>query len=543
MAVKVRRERPDQRRHHRVTAPLYVEVGGATMRAADWSLGGLRVEHFPGKLPAIGSEIELALTLPFQGFDVGFKVEAEVVRTNVAEGMFAVRYTRIGERERELMQHFIEELIRGSMVDVEDTIQRIDVPVTPASLQPDLPKAADQMVPLRRRPSKLVVMSSLYLAIGALVFGYAAIIAYSNLFRLEVETAVIAAPVETIVAKSEGIVELAGLEPGRPVKADDIVARLIDAQIEREIELAEISVQEKKARLAFAKRRQLEELERVRSYAAIEMKNVAQTEVELQSTAQQLDLARRNLQRLASLHAKGFTTDAKLDEARREVMKLEKEHEIRRIELSARTELASHNSGRRLYSGDATIGNANIVGQAAQIEAEVRLLEHEIKLAQQRYITELSQRERAAMRAPLDGTVVEVRKPNRADVRRGDVIALIEDRSQRHVTAWLSQDEVARVGLGDEVVLFLPALQESLTGRVARIDRTSAFIREQDKQGSAAYEWRGSKDRSAQVVIQFSDPQLVSDPERYRPGLPVIAIFSQRSTNPILSGIGRALGL
>ena len=38
MSVKVRRERPDQRRHHRVTAPLYVTLAGHTQRAADWSL-------------------------------------------------------------------------------------------------------------------------------------------------------------------------------------------------------------------------------------------------------------------------------------------------------------------------------------------------------------------------------------------------------------------------------------------------------------------------------------------------------------------------
>ena len=104
------------------------------MRATDWSLGGLRIDGFPGELPVAGAELAFHLTLPFQGFDVSFDIKAEVVRTNPADKMFAVRYTEIGERERELMQHFIEELVRGSMSDVEDTIQRIDVPVTPARL-------------------------------------------------------------------------------------------------------------------------------------------------------------------------------------------------------------------------------------------------------------------------------------------------------------------------------------------------------------------------------------------------------------------------
>ncbi|MEQ1672813.1 MAG: PilZ domain-containing protein, partial [Hyphomicrobium sp.] len=80
MAVKVKRERPDQRRHHRVTAPLFVGVDGARLRATDWSLGGLRLDGYPGDLPTPGTEKQFHLTLPFQGFDVSFEVKAEIVR-------------------------------------------------------------------------------------------------------------------------------------------------------------------------------------------------------------------------------------------------------------------------------------------------------------------------------------------------------------------------------------------------------------------------------------------------------------------------------
>ena len=53
------------------------------------------------------------------------------------------------ERERELMSHFLEELVRGSMSEVADKIQRMDVPGTPASLEPK--KAASPGgLPVRR---------------------------------------------------------------------------------------------------------------------------------------------------------------------------------------------------------------------------------------------------------------------------------------------------------------------------------------------------------------------------------------------------------
>ena len=96
---------------------------GETLRAADWSLGGLRLEGFGGAVPAPGDFVDLKLSMPFQGFDVAFAAKGQVVRNGAEKGMFALRFTELGEREQELMRHFIEELVRGSMSDVADTIQ------------------------------------------------------------------------------------------------------------------------------------------------------------------------------------------------------------------------------------------------------------------------------------------------------------------------------------------------------------------------------------------------------------------------------------
>jgi len=541
MAVKVRRERPDQRRHHRVTAPLYVGVGGESHRATDWSLGGLRVDGLKGALPAIASEIPLDLTLPFQGFDVSFKVKAEVVRTSAADGMFAVRFTEIGERERELMQHFIEELVRGSMTDVEDTIQRIDVPVTPASLEPDKPRLA--ATPVKRWPVKTVGMSALYMTLGLVIFGYASLIGYTSFFRMEVPTAVIQAPVETLVAQSDGRIELGDRKPGDRVRAGEPILTLIDSQLEREIELADIAVRERKAKLAFLKQRHAEELERIKGYATVEMKNVQQTRVELDALGQQLRSAESDYKRFKQLHDKGFATDSKLAELERTVISLRKEHEVRRIELASRIELAEQNIGKRLYSGNETIGSGDIAGKGAEIEAEVRLAEHEIQLAQQRHISWLQHRDRAAVRAPFDGIVRELPRNDSGAVRRGDVIAVVEQRKSRHVTAFLTQDEVMKVGAGDEVLLYVPALDETLKGRVVEVDRTSGFLREQREQRPGGYQWRGAHDRSAEVRIEFADPKKVADWERYRSGLPVVAVFEQRTTNSLLSALRKSLSL
>lgn len=530
MAVKIKRERPDQRRHHRVTAPLFVRVDGHQLRAADWSLGGLRVDAYPGELPVAGAELPFHLTLPFQGFDVSFDVKAEVVRTNALEKMFAVRFTEIGERERELMQHFIEELVRGSMSEVEDTIQRIDVPVTPARLEPDANKIPATM-PVRRWPVKTVVMTAVYAVAGLIVFGYAGLLGYSNFYRMEIQTAVITAPLETVTAQADGQVALTGLKPGDSVRAGDVVVNLIDNQLEREIELADIEVKARKAQLAYLKQKQTEELERLKGYATVEMKNVRQSKVELEGLQEQLKVVEDQHKRLKTLFDKGFATESKLDEVAKQVISLKSDIERRRIELLSRADLAEQNFGKRLYTG------MTIEGDAADVEGRVRLAEHEITIAEERREAYVRQRERSAVVAPFDGTILELPRIDRGNVRKGDTLAIIEQRKDRHVSAYLNQDEILKVGMGDEALVYIPAIGETVRGRVVKIDRTSGFVRENEQRQNPGYGWRGPHDRSAKIEIAFDDPSKVADPERYRSGLPVIVVFEQRSTNSLLATI------
>lgn len=533
MAVKVKRERPDQRRHHRVTAPLFVDVEGVRLRAADWSLGGLRLDGFPGQVPAVGAELALGMTLPFQGFDVSFDAKAEVVRNDPAASMFAVQFTHLGERERELMQHFIEELVRGSMSQVEDTIQRIDVPVTPASLDPD-PNPRRKM-PVRRWPVKTAVMSGFYLMLGAMVLGFTALLLYSNFFRLEVQTAVVSAPVEHVESQIDGKLLWRGLTPGDAVKAGEVVVALNDNQIERELELADIAVREQQAKLAFLKRRQADELERVQSFATIENKNLEQGKIEIESVRAQIQAAEADQRRIQALHRQGWATDVRRDQTDKLVATLRKSLERAQVELTARMELAEQNFGKRLYTGD------NVVGTLGEIEAQVRQAELEVALYRDRKQVLVNHKARLAIRAPFDGTILELPRVNESHVRKGDTIAVIEQRNRRHILAYLNQDEVNRIGLGDEATVYFPALQETHTARVFRIDRTSGFVREQDQRANPGYAWRGPTDRSAKVFLALQDRRVLADRDTYRSGLPAVVVFPQRASSPLLAAIKRKL--
>ena len=533
MVVKVRRERPDQRRHHRVTAPFYVDYGGYRLRCADWSLGGFRVEQFPEQVPSIGEEHSFHFSLPFQGFDVSFDARAEIVRADPETGMFAANFTELGERERELMSHFIEELVRGSMSDVEDTIQRIDVPVTPASLEPDVNPVSQ--LPVRRMPVKAFAMTAVYAALGLFVFGYIALLSYSNFYRMEVQTAVITAPVEAVAAQAEGRVSWAGVKPGDHVKRGQVVLKLLDNKLEREIEIADLAIAEEKAKLIYLKQRQRDELQRMQGFAKVELKNVEQSKLDVEALRADLQAAQKHLGRIRRLYKRGYATGAKYDEAVRRVVSAKKRLQSRQVELRSRIDLASDNFGKRHYTGQ------NLVGETGRLNAEAGLAMNKIRLASQKHKILIKARERLSVVSPYDGTILDLPHIDQGHVRRGDIVAIIEQRRARRVTAYLTQDEVQKVGLGDEALLYIPAVGETLKGRVKLIDRTSGFIREQDQRTKPGYNWRGPTDRSAKVILDFEEPEKVADFETYRSGLPVVVVFPQRSTNTLMSSIKKQI--
>lgn len=522
MSVKVIRERSDQRRHHRVTAPLFVEFDGHRVKATDWSLGGLRIDAFPGTLPDVGASVTLGISIPFQGFDVNFKCQAEVVRRLQDSKTFAVRYTEIGDRELGLMEHFIDELIRGSMVDVRETIQRIDVPVTPASTKPDPNPLAK--VPISRWPTRTIAYAALYLTIGLFVFGYAAVIAYTNFVRMEVDSAVIASPIESVRSQVNGRISYGKYRPGDQVPKGALLLSVVDNDLERQIDLATIDIKDKTAQLAASERQLLEELARVDAFSKVESKNLDQLTLEIQSLDAQAKAATALHRRLDHLFKQGLTTATQVENAEKQMIAAQKLAQAKSVELQTRQSLATYNAGSRLYNGQ------GFMGERAKVEAQAMLARDHVGIAERKLQALLDHRDRLAVYAPYAGMLQELPRPDGSMVRLGDVIAVVENPRSREIWAFLRQDEVLSVGLGDEVKIYLPGLSELRQARVLRIDRTIGFVNEMN----ATYVWRAPRDRSAKVILEFIDKGTRPENDSYRTGMPAVAIFSTRPTNYLI---------
>ena len=507
---------------------MFVTYAGETLRAADWSLGGLRLEGFGGAVPQAGDLIDLKLSMPFQGFDVAFAAKGEVVRNDPSKGMFALRFTELGEREQELLRHFIEELVRGSMSDVADTIQRIDLPVTPVSTKPDVNPG--QVIPVNRWPVKTIFYTGLYGVLGLFVFSYIAMLGYTNVFRLEVDSAVISAPLVTMQAPNDGHVMWTSYKPGDVVKAGAIVLQVADNQLERDIDLSDIDIREREAKLGASQHMLADALNQLADLSTVETKRIAQAQAKLDALKAAAVNADAAFKRAQGLFQKGYATKAQLDVAERDAISTESAAKGQSFELDSQSTMAARSTGSRFFTGN------QFLGERAKMEAEVKLQEAEIGLAQQRKRVLMEQRLRLAVIAPFDGLVLELPRVDHASINRGDVIAVLEQPRSRMVTAYLTQDEVLHVGIGDPATVYVPAFDTTLVATVTNIDRTSGFAKEME----ARFNFRNTRDRSALVTLQFATDDVARNVKTFRSGTPVVVIFKSRSTNEIVKELTAA---
>lgn len=511
--MEIIHERPSQRLHYRVAAPMRVTLGERTFTAADWGLGGCRLAGLSDDLPASGSTHTLFCTLPFQGFNITLKTEATVVRVDAASGEVAFSFTKLGERETALMQHFIEDLVRGKMTDVADTIVRIDTPVTPVPVKPD-PNPVDAM-PVRRWPVKQIMMTLFYFALGAVVFGYVGIYIFATLFRLEVQTAVIAAERLTVTAPVTGIVSENLVRPGDEIAVGQALAAMDDTDHGADLRRARAALASTTAELAETETLLAEEKRKSEGYALVARNNVRQAESQLVGMELARDNALLKVERMRDLSTKGLVRADDLEAAELDLESVVSDLERKKIHIEELKELIAGGDSIRLFTGNA------FAGRLAEMDARVARLKAE-KDHQEDVVASLAGRSsRQMVRSPLSGRIVNAPSPAGSAIKQGEALFVLEETGAETVQAFLTQEEVLQVRIGTRAKLYLPAEGRWLEAKVSTVDRTAGFVDEI----SETYRFRAPDARSAQIVLTPRGADLPPS------GTPVVVYFERHRNN------------
>lgn len=516
--VKVKRERPSQRLHHRVNAPIIISMFDECFEAVDWSLGGFRIKC--GKRDVkTGDVLQAEVQIPFQGFEIVFRLDSEVCRIFEKSGELAFSFCEVGEREREIMEHFVEELVRGSVTVVEDMLVRIDTPVTPVSTKPDPNPIED--VPIRRWPIKQILLTGSYFLAGILVLGYGYAVFKANFLRMEVSSAMVTAPIEPILATADGKIERVIVKTGQTLLTNAALFVIENAKIEERIEMAKIKIERETMELVV--RQKSLEAERAKSidYRTMMLTKFERASARVRSLERQYTLARNRVERFTKLKKEGLVTKTKVEQAKAEFAIINGQFEEAIAEKRESQQfLNSVTEGRYIDGG-------RVNSRVLDLQAQVNLGWDKIMLAKDELMALQRHKDRLTLSAPSNGRVIKVYKGRGSSVKSGERIGLFERNEARSIQAYLTQQEILQVGLGDEALVYFPALDRSVRAVIVDIDRSSGFINER----RAAYEWTNAKARNAIVRLEFLDIPLDLVRQRFLPGMPAVVNFKRRDRN------------
>ena len=576
LSLTVVRERPSRRRAYGINAPLFVSVaGGGRVRAREWSHLGLVLSD--DALPPLdGGTVHIALHLNFQGYDIAVPARAKLDLTGdspTPDGCTRLEFVDLPQRSVELIEHFVEDYVRGRLVPAADTLVRIDTPAEPISTKPDPPKPGEPEPRFSIRP---YLTTLFYLALGLGVFAYIGLLLYANIWRMEVTTAVVTRPIEVVKMRDHGTVASIEVKPNEVVAPGAVIARLSNPELEERIERAEAVVETAKSATRRARKRLAINERRMQEYRILGRAAQRRVESDLRKARSDWLKAVKRLRDVVALgdsnaagigkkdvrkgalgwawnegewghacegalkprewadlvalrtmfpHAdtirlhrrKDLVPCAVLVNLYRNQARLREQ--LKKAETDAKRQRRVENvSNARLYNGREFIVDLDI---AKLDKDKAKAREKEAKAV----LTALERtRERNELRAARPGRVVDVSAAPSLSLSRGDPVAVIEADVPAVVEAYLNQEEIEVARMGDPVQLFLTALERHVPGRIVRIDRTSGFVDEQRSQ----YIWRGPEDRSGRVLITFDDEAFADE---VASGLPVTVLFRRHSTS------------
>ena len=570
MSLSVVRDRPARQRAYGINAPLHVSVaGGERVRAPEWSHLGLVLPE--RALPPLdGGLVHLVLHVDYQGFQIDVPARALVDETGEdppGPGKVRLEFVELEGRGRDLVSRFVDDYVRGRTVAAGDALVSLDAPHDPIDVTPDpAPRTA-------RRALKPLLMTAFYVAVGLATFAYLGVLIWAHVVRLEVRSAVVTRPIEIVRTNDDGTIRSTHAVEGERVPPGGLVARMDDPELAERIARARAAVETAANATRRARRRVGIDERRIRDYQLL-------WDAERRAIVKDIDKKRRDwlkaletFRRSIALwdeNAKSSTSKWRVvrdplqwawneDEWGRACLSRLKGRQVadilalqamvprpqtmrdlRKVEIVpcavyiARYERAVElrlalrdavNDARRQSKIDGVSERRLFNGREFVVDLDVSLLARDkakAKEAEARaFLASLeAQRGRADIRSARGGRLIELAVAPDMPVTKATTVAVIERDVAPSVAAYLTQDEVGHVGMGDRAEVFLPAIDHALAGTVMRIDRAAGH---RDERGGL-HVWREDGARSALVVLALegADEEIVT-------GLPATVLFERRS--------------
>ena len=160
----------------------------------------------------------------------------------------------------------------------------------------------------------------------------------------------------------------------------------------------------------------------------------------------------------------------------------------------------------------------DLYAELEMAQKKVKLNEHKVKIYENLV-------DKLTIRAPFDGKITQLIKSagNTTDNIK-PLIFIEKSNTNKNIFAYLTQDEITKIGAYKNVRIYMPASGKTYHGEVLEINRTEGFIDEV----KAQYRWRDFQlDRSAMVTIGVKSPDKKEFDQYAFSGMPATVYFTK----------------
>lgn len=362
----------------------------------------------------------------------------------------------------------------------------------------------------------------IYIIVTILLLFFVILNINAYLLNLNVTTAVVNAPIETITSPTVGLITKIYTTLGAEIKQGEPLLRIENFNLEKEMEMAALEAENAKLFIQYYKNLLINEEQRLFFYKNLGFSRLAAAKATLNLTKHNYLIRKKNLTRMQELHKKNYLSDAKWD-AELAIFTQAKEKMKKAL---AKFELENH-SLNAIEFGMYFTGN-KLEGKKSDFSTEIDLANQRLALSLNKLKIFKHFANKLILVAPFDGRVVQILKSEGNNTDTSKPLLLIQQaKANKEIIAFLRQDEVTHLGLNTKVKIYIPALKKTYRGNVASIDRTSGFIDEVKSQ----YRWRNLYiDRSATAIVNLNLTEQEKFNREVFAGMPAIIYFPRRFT-------------
>jgi multidrug resistance efflux pump len=335
-----------------------------------------------------------------------------------------------------------------------------------------------------------------------------------------VETSVVSAPIEAMVAPLNGYISNIYVIQGQKVLKNKPLIKIDNIDLERDLQLARVQLEEAKLNVSYYENLISNEQQRLSIYKNIGSERVISAQTLVNTSKQEVLREEKNVQRMNALYNKHYLSksDWELELAKFAAAK----EKLRNVK--AQQNLENH-SLHAVDKGMYFTGN-KLEGTLEDLEAELKIAQKKVFLNTEKVKIYNNLNNKLLLLSPFDGIVTQIVKMVGSTTDNVKPIILLEPANvSKFIVSYLTQDEITRINTVGIVKLYTPSTGKTYHGYIAGINRTDGFIDLMKTQ----YRWRDFQiDRSAMIMINIHEKDKKNFDKQTYSGMPIIAYFSRR---------------